>query len=63
MTYTKVETKSDSLMDLLEKVKSLREKDFEPHLRSPVANLMADNWYNETNREKDSTNWQRIKIK
>ena len=54
--YTKVEKKSDSFLDLYERMKALtltleKEKEFEPHHRSPLAKTMTDNWHN---RQKDN---------
>ena len=56
MTYTKAERKGNSLIDLFEKMKSLdspleKERDFEPHHRSPYVKTMIDNWHN---RQKSS---------
>ena len=56
VTYTKVERKGNSLIDLLEKMKSLdspleKERDFEPHHRSLLVKTMIDNWHN---RQKSS---------
>ena len=56
MTYTKVERKGNSLIDLFEKMKSLdspleKERDLEPHHRSPSVKTMIDNWHN---RQKSS---------
>ena len=51
---TKVERKSDSFLDLLERMKALnskseKEREFEPHHRSPLAKTMTDNRHNERN--------------
>ena len=47
---TRVEKKSDSFLDLLEKLKALNsEREFEPLHRSPLIKTMTDNWHNETN--------------
>ena len=51
ITNTKVERKNDSFLDLLERMKSLnseleKEREFQPHHRSPLANTVIDNWYN-----------------
>ena len=59
MRYTKVERKSNSLMDLLEKMKILnspleKEKNFEPHHKSPLVKTMIDDLHNEIERQKDS---------
>ena len=44
---TRVEKKSDSFLDLLERMKALNsEREFEPHHRSPLAKTMIDNWNN-----------------
>ena len=56
VTNTKVERKGNSLIDLLEKMKSLdspleKERDFEPHHRSASVKTMIDNWHN---RQKSS---------
>ena len=58
--YTKVERKNDSFLDLLERMKALnspleKEKEFEPHHRSPLAKTMADNWHNKRNSVNE--NW------
>ena len=52
--YTKVERKNDSFLDLLERMKALnspleKEREFEPHHRSPLAKTMTDNWHNKRN--------------
>ena len=51
---TRVERKSDSFLDLLEKMKSLnwtleKEREFEPHHRSPSVKTMINNWHNRQN--------------
>ena len=51
ITNTKVERKNDSFFDLLERMKTLhseleKEREFEPHHRSPLAKTMVDNWHN-----------------
>ena len=47
---TRVEKKSDSFLDLLERLKSLNlEREFEPHHKSPLTKTMTDNWHNEKN--------------
>ena len=51
ITNTKVERKNDSFLDLLERMKDLnseleKEREFEPHHRSPLAKTMIDNWHN-----------------
>ena len=51
---TKVERKNDSFLDLLERMKTLnleseKEREFEPHHRSPLAKTMTDNRHNERN--------------
>ena len=51
---TRVERKSDSFLDLLERMKALnskKEREFEPHHRSPLVQTMTDNWHN---RQMDS---------
>ena len=51
---TKVERKNDSFLDLLERMKALnsgKERQFEPHHRSPLTKTMIDNWHN---RQMDS---------
>ena len=58
--YTKVERKNDSFLDLLERMKALnspleKEREFEPHHRSPLAKTMADNWHNKRNSVNE--NW------
>ena len=50
ITYTRVERKSDSFLNLLERMKALnspleKERQFEPHHRSPLAKTMIDNWH------------------
>ena len=52
-TITK-DRKNDSFLDLLERMKALnskleKEREFEPHHRSPLAKTMTDNWHNERN--------------
>ena len=47
---TRVEKKSDSCLDLPERMKALNSKrEFEPHHRSPLTKTMTDNWHNERN--------------
>ena len=47
---TRVEKKSDSFLDLLERLKSLNlEREFEPYHKSPLTKTMTDNWHNERN--------------
>ena len=51
---TKPERKNDSFLDLLERMKALnsrKERQFEPHHRSPLTKTMMDNWHN---RQMDS---------
>ena len=44
---TRVEKKSDSFLDLLERMKALNSKrEFEPYHRSPLTKTMIDNWHN-----------------
>ena len=48
---TKVERKNDCFLDLLERMKALnseleKEREFEPHHRSPLAKTAIDNWHN-----------------
>ena len=46
ITYTKVERKNDSFLDLLDRMKALNSKrEFEPHHRSPLTKPMTDNWH------------------
>ena len=54
ITYTRIERKNDSFLDLLERMKALnskleKEREFEPHHRSPLTKTMIDNWHNEKN--------------
>ena len=49
--YTKLERKNDGFLNLLERMKALnspleKERQFEPHHRSPLAKTMIDNWHN-----------------
>ena len=49
-TYTKVEKKNDSFLDLYERMKALnsplkQESKFEPHHRSSFTKTMTNNWY------------------
>ena len=51
ITNTIVERKNDNFLDLLERMKALnskleKEREFEPHHRSPLAKTMIDNWNN-----------------
>ena len=51
ITNTKVERKNDNFLDLLERMKALnskleKEREFEPHHRSPLAKTMINNWHN-----------------
>ena len=47
---TRVEKKSDSFLDLLERLKSLNlEREFESYHKSPLTKTMTDNWHNERN--------------
>ena len=47
---TRVENKSDSFLDLLEKLKVVNsEREFKPLHRSPLTKTMTDNWHNEMN--------------
>ena len=51
ITNTKVERKNYNFLDLLERMKVLnskleKEREFEPHHRSPLAKTMTDNWHN-----------------
>ena len=48
--HTKVEKKSDSFLDLYERMKALnsplkKESEFEPHHRSSLTKTMTDNWH------------------
>ena len=48
---TKVERKNDCFLDLLERMKALnseleKEREFEPHHRSPLAKTAINNWHN-----------------
>ena len=63
--YTKVEKKSDSFLDLYERMKALnshlkQESKFEPHHRSFSTKTMIDNWHINNNR-KDETGLQTLK--
>ena len=54
--YTKVENKSDSFLDLYERMKALnsplkQESKFEPHHRSSLTKTMTDNWYINNSRK------------
>ena len=54
ITYTRVERKSDSFLDLFERLKALnspleKEREFGLHHRSPLTKIMTDNWHNERN--------------
>ena len=54
ITYTRVERKSDSFLDLFERMNTLnspleKEREFGPHHRSPLTKTMTDNWHNERN--------------
>ena len=60
ITNTKVR-KNDSFLDLLERIKNLnseleKEREFEPHHRSPLAKTMIDNWHNRQKNNLASTN-------
>ena len=51
---TKVERKNDSFLDLRERMKTLnleseKEREFEPHHRSPLSKTMTNYWHNERN--------------
>ena len=51
ITNTKVERKNYNFLDLLERMKALnskleKERQFEPHHRSPLAKTVTDNWHN-----------------
>ena len=51
ITNTIVERKNDNFLDLLERMKALnskleKEREFEPHHRSPLAKTMINNWHN-----------------
>ena len=51
ITNTKVERKNYNFLDLLERMKALnskleKEREFEPHHRSPSAKIVTDNWHN-----------------
>ena len=51
ITNTKVERKNYNFLDLLERMKVLnskleKEREFEPHHRSPSAKIVTDNWHN-----------------
>ena len=65
--YTKVEKKSDSFLDLYERLKALNsplknEREFEPHHRSPLTKTMIDNWHkNNSNKEKIEMDLQTLK--
>ena len=54
--YTKVEKKSDSFLDLYERMKALnsplkQESKFEPHHRSSLTKTMIDNWHINNSRK------------
>ena len=61
ITNTKVERKNGSFLGLLEKMNALnskleKEREFEPHHRSPLAKTMIDNWHNRQKNNLVSTN-------
>ena len=64
---TKVEKKNDSFLDLYERLKALnspeeKEREFEPHHRSPLTKTMIDNWHkNNSNKEKIEMDLQTLK--
>ena len=60
ITYTRVERKNDSFLDLLERMKALnspleKEREFEPHHRSPLVKTMTDNWHDKQENSLVST--------
>ena len=65
--YTKVEKKSDSFLDLYERMKALnsplkKETEFGPHHRSSFTETMIDNWYiNSNSKEVVDKNLQTLK--
>ena len=65
--YTKVEKKSDSFLDLYERMKALNsplknEKEFEPHHRSSSTKTMTDSCYiNNNSKEEIDKNLQTLK--
>ena len=61
ITNTKVERKNDSFFGLLERMKISnskleKEREFEPHHRSPLAKTTIDNWHNRQKNNLVSTN-------
>ena len=57
ITYTKVERKNDSFLDLLERMKALNsEREFESLHRTPLTKPMINNWHDRPKNNNNNNN-------